>query len=770
MTEKRTELITVRGVVQGVGFRPTVYRIAQRLGMKGTVRNMGGIVRIVATGQPKEIDTFVTEIVTRKPLMSRIDGIERLVIETTDFRDFSIAPSAKDEDEIAVIPADIAMCEDCEQEFYDKENPRYMHPFISCTNCGPRYTIMKSLPYDRDTTTMDSFPMCEFCEGEYTDPSTRRYHAQTVSCHECGPQPILRISNTDAPELIGEDATLESIRLLREGGVIALKGVGGYYLVCSPFDEAAVSALRRAKHREEKPFAIMYRDIAQIKNYCVVSYEEELALNSPKRPIVLLEQRPEIEEGSSTVAENVCGGSRFIGAFLPSFGLQLRLLDETGPLIMTSANLSDHPIVTNDYEIFALAKTMPEISAVLYHTRLIEAGLDDSVIRVIDGKVQLIRRSKGYVPSPILAQTPREISKDTTVFAAGPHLKSVLALSRGPYAYLSRHLGDTGSIESEKTYQSTFYRMTNFFGITPKTVVCDMHPLYFSTRFAEALEEAQQKQKSPIRLIRAQHHHAHIASVIAEHGLAGPVIGVAFDGTGYGMDEAIWGGEILFCEGPNFVRFSHLKYVSMLGGDSSAKDAWKAAASHLATLSNRPAKDEFEIDLSKYADYAKQENVYANTAFSEAAAAIEAGVGCITSSSMGRLFDAVSSMLGICQENRYEGECASMLENAAYRAMTMNAAKGRTLSNASESEQLALEFHLDLAQEILKQCMKARFVHGINIVCLSGGVFQNRILMEETLRLLRANYFEVYYNIHVPPNDGGIALGQCYIGMLSNGR
>ncbi|GHU64944.1 carbamoyltransferase [Clostridia bacterium] len=824
MTEKRTELITVRGVVQGVGFRPTAYRVAQRLGMKGSVRNMGSVVRITVTAVPSEVDAFVAELIAHKPPMSRIDSVERTVIETTAFREFSIGASVTAEDEIAVIPADIAICEDCEREFYEAENPRYLHPFISCTNCGPRYTIMERLPYDRDTTTMDEFPMCEFCKAEYTDPSTRRYHAQTISCHGCGPQPMLHRAGGQGNRtqgqafcLAGQDrrpvpvscCCLKAIQLLRGGGVLALKGVGGYYLVCSPFDAQAVSALRLAKHREQKPFAVLYRDVAQIQNYCKVSPDEETALRSPKRPIVLLEQRPEIAPGSPPLADNVCGSSRFVGAFLPSFGLQLLLLDAVGPLIMTSANLSDQPIITDDAPMFKMADTVPEVGAVLYHTRRIAAGLDDSVLRVIDGMPQLIRRAKGYVPAPILVRGHDSGTglSPGLVFAAGSHLKSVFALTKGSYAYLSRHLGDLDSLESETVYRETFHRMSEFFSIEPDVVVCDLHPLYFPTRFAEVYAKERERQGRPVRLLYVQHHHAHIASVMAEHGIAGSkgeeeregdgegqgVIGVAFDGTGYGTDGAIWGGEILICRGTDFERFSHLKYVRMLGGDASVREGWKSAASHLTLQSQPPAADEFEIDLSLYAAFAGDNEVYAHSGggflcihnytnqrtdfscekdiFAQTMAAIQSDLGCVTSSSMGRLFDAVASMLGVCHENRYEGECAQTLETAAARARhsgTFSPKADLATPAIAEQDRLALRFHMDIARTILDQCTKARTLHKINKVCLSGGVFQNRVLMEETLRLLRADCFEVYYNIHVPAGDGGIALGQCYLGMSSS--
>jgi len=780
----RTEVITFRGVVQGVGFRPTVYRIAQGLGMKGRVRNMGGIVQVVCTGATEEIDNFVSEIISRKPPMSRISGVERKIINATVFHDFSIGQSSYEEDEIAIIPADIAICEDCMREFYDPDDPRYLHPFISCTNCGPRFSIIERLPYDRDTTTMVDFPMCDFCSDEYRDPSSRRYHAQTISCHDCGPQPLLntkRKHDKGTVPLSYDKGTVplssstwfaHATDLLANGKVIALKGVGGYYFACTPFDEAAVQKLREIKHREQKPFAVMFRDIDQIKEYCVVNPREEEALLSPQRPILLLEQRPDkmnkklmTKEPSPchmtkepslchALAPGVCNTSRFVGAFLPSFGLQYLLLDAVGPLIMTSANLSELPLITEDEEIIEKGF---QVDGILYNTRRISAGLDDSVARVVDGEVQLIRRSKGYVPTPVYVQAADSLTKDTHIFAAGGHLKSALAVSKGAYSYLSRHIGDLESIEAENVYAETYERMKAFFEIRPSLAVCDLHPRYFPTRFAEKLG---------LPVVHVQHHHAHIASVMAEHGLRGPVIGVSFDGTGYGADGAIWGGEILLCEGASFSRFSHLKYVDMIGGDSSMKDAWKSALSHLYSVENTKrtvpvvSRGEFSIELEPFAKYSKANEtlVEDHTVF----AALKAGVNTVQTSSMGRLFDAVCAMLGIHYENRYEGECAILLENAARRALF----KQKFRDVPTEQEALALLFHMETAKAILDQCRLAREKTNIQKVCLSGGVFQNKILMEETLRLLRGECFTVYYNIHVPPNDGGIALGQNYIGML----
>ncbi|MCL2493010.1 MAG: carbamoyltransferase HypF [Clostridiales bacterium] len=753
----RTEILTIRGIVQGVGFRPTVWRIASRLSMRGLVRNMGGVVQIIVTDTEPRIEGFIAEIRAGKPRMARIDAVEREVIGETIFHDFQIAESTALEDEIAVVPPDIAVCDDCLREFRDPDDPRFGYGFISCTNCGPRYTIMERLPYDRETTTMADFELCPLCGGEYRNPATRRYHAQTVSCHDCGPQPLWRGTEGD-------------------GGVIALKGVGGYYLVCDATDAEAVAKLRRIKRREQKPFAVMFSSLEDVRGYCRVSAAEEGQLLSPRRPIVLLEHRPELDAGTKPLAAGVCGTSRFVGAFLPSFALQYTLLEAArAPLVMTSANLSDLPILTEDAQMFALMEKEPEIAGALWHKRRIAAGLDDSLVRVVDGDAQLLRRAKGYVPTPVFVPALRTRTKEDMVFAAGGHLKSCFALSKGAYVYLSRHLGDLGSLESEALYRETFDRMRAFNRVEPGGVVCDLHPAYDSTRIAEEYAAAH-----GLPLLRVQHHHAHIASVMAEHGLTGPVIGVSFDGTGYGPDGTVWGGEILLCEGTAYERFSHLRDTEMPGGDEAMREGWKAALAQLAADTSpkgdgsygsvfgpdsRMLGDRiFEINLDEIISWFNTNGIAAqwNGLGAETVAqALRAGVNTVRSSSMGRLFDAASSLLGIRQISRYEGEAAIELENAAWRAME---AERRNAAPVCR-DRLALEFHRNVARQILSECKAARKEKQTNKVCLSGGVFQNKILIEEALRLLRAEAFETYINVHVPPNDGGLALGQCYLGM-----
>ncbi|MCL2112197.1 MAG: Sua5/YciO/YrdC/YwlC family protein [Clostridiales bacterium] len=713
----------------------------------------------------------------------------------------------------------------------------------------------------------------------------------------------------------GQEQVCEAVRVLKGGGVVALKGSGGYYLVCSPFDEGAVRKLREAKRREQKPFAVMFRDVAQVREFCVVGAQEEEALVGAQRPIVLVEGLPadgtgqpegldleasrglrRVRRGSAErlatasqssasaslsetpcsasrlrrstqspgsepqgeasmhqgrrFAEGVCNTSRLVGAFLPAFEVQRLLVEELGPLIMTSANVSALPIITDDGDMLCMVGgvTGGGIDGVLYHERPIEGGVDDSVVRVVDRSVQIIRRSKGYVPAPVFAPAASGLDEDVMIFAAGGHLKSVFAFSKGAHSYLSRHIGDLGSLESEAAYCEAFERMKKFLGVEPGLAVCDMHPRYYTTQFAEGLG---------VPVLYVQHHHAHVASVMAEHGLRGPVIGVSFDGTGYGTDGAVWGGEVLVCEGPGFERFSHLGYVEMLGGDESMRDAWKAgvavrrsfgardtwqhealdlgagrpegvsgeaipleadeealrrvrrgATERLATssqssasasLSETPcsasrlrhstqspnsapqdtelraalvsqdADGAFEIDLGGVIAYAERWRTMEFDGderydVQAVGAALEAGVNTVKSSSMGRLFDAVAALLGIHYENRYEGECAIMLENAAHRAVE----KERDGEMPTEQERLALAFHMGVAQAVLGQCRRARDERSINVACLSGGVFQNKLLMEEALRLLREDGFDVYCNIQAPPNDGGIALGQNYVGMLES--
>lgn len=810
-TERITEKIKLWGIVQGVGFRPFVAKCADRYGMKGEVLNIGGLVDILVTDTPERIDAFVEAIRREKPVPAEIVHMKRERMEFREFDRFTIRKSSEGDDEAAMIPADLSICPDCLRELTDPENPRYRHPFISCMVCGPRYTVIDRIPYDRENTAMVDWPMCGFCEGEYTDRTDRRYHAQTISCHECGPQLLLRengkgplkeekgsscCSSAEARKKENDALLRHVCGLLREGCVIAVKGVGGYNLVADPLNPQAAAALRRIKGRERKPFAVMFRSTEEVRKFCFVTEEEEALLVSSAKPILLLERRSseDIRKSVGPCDTSELEKSRFIGSFLPSMGFQYLLLEEYGgPLIVTSANLSDMPMIREEEEMFALMDRQPLIRACLYHERAIRVRVDDSVVRVIDGQPQMIRRSKGYAPVPLFLAASDGGEAEISILAAGGQLKNSFALSKGAFSYVSPYFGDLDSEENQRIYRENVKRMEKLFRIRPQAVVCDLHPRYFSTAFAEHYA----REHGDLPIFRVQHHHAHIASVMAEHHLEETVIGVSMDGTGYGTDGSIWGGEFLVCRGGEFLRAAHLAPIRMIGGDGSMKEAWKSAMCYLEAndADGRSAdadalsdsekiressadlrKDAWErggdaarirLDLSEIFEYAERRRTLCDRSeWPLVRAALRTGVNTIRSSSMGRMFDAVSALLGIQDRNDYEGQCAILLEDAAARA----------IRNPGESERddLALLFHERVARMIAEVCCGIRDGSlsdsesgelsgvGIRMAALSGGVFQNKILMEKTLHLLREEGFTVYYNVSVSPNDGGIALGQNY--------
>lgn len=754
-----TEKITIWGIVQGVGFRPFIAKLGDELGMKGTVRNAGGLVDIWVTDTVERIDAFVHAIRERKPEPAEIVHIHREEKEYTEFYEFSIAHSGELDDEAPMIPADLALCPDCLKDLNDVNNPRYRHPFISCMACGPRYTIIDRIPYDRDNTAMIDFPMCDFCEGEYTDRKDRRYHAQTISCHHCGPQLKMYGSSMEK-----EDAVAKAVALLKEGRIIAVKGVGGYNFIASPFHAQAVSDLRALKGREEKPFAVMFYDEVQVREYCHVTKEESELLNSSARPIVLLETK---RDAFFPAVNNT---SRYTGSFLPSMGLQYLLIEECGPLIVTSGNLSDSPMIREDEKMFSLYEEKKDLlAAVFYHDRDIRLVVDDSVVRIIDGKPQMVRRSKGYAPVPLYVADDCDLTKEDQILALGGQLKAAFTLTKGNFAYVSQFFGDLDAEEIRENYVDGIEGMKGLFHIEPKLLVTDMHPLYFTYDFAREYGE-----KHNIPILRVQHHHAHVASVMAEHHLQGDVIGVSFDGTGYGDDGTIWGGEFFVCNGSKYARVGQLLTIPMIGGDNSMKEGWKTAMCYMASIGGAAEKSPLAED-SRYA---------------VVKAGLYHGINGIGSSSMGRLFDAISALLGICMENRYEGECAIMLENSAARGKKLGLtphkmvfmywndggvwkvsaapifqAISRGLKEGVAIDAMALGFHEAVGDMIVALVEKIHEEINSKQVALTGGVFQNKILMEYTLSLLREKGFDVYYNISVGTNDGGISLGQAYIAM-----
>ena len=792
--------ITVLGVVQGVGFRPFVAECARTLSLRGSVCNSGGVVRIEAYGTKEAMEELVHRLRSCAPPAARVD---RVIVEKereagAEPEDFLIVESeAENGADLPLIPPDLPICADCLAELGNPENRRFRYPFISCTACGPRYSILEAIPYDREHISMREYAMCPECGREYRQPGGRRQHAQTISCRDCGPQLILsgREDSSSgsagmASGLTSDAALSEAVRILKEGGILAVKGIGGYQFACRPDREETVCRLRLLKGREKKPFAVMFPSLdgAQgIRAFCRVSRQEEALLVSAARPIVLLER-----SGQDAFCPSLCAESRYLGAFLPYTGLHQLLTEEAGPLVMTSANATEDPIFTKEEELAELWERFPHaLDGAAWNTRRIVTPLDDSLMRITAGHVQMLRRSRGFVPSPVYLHE-RECGpvfsakkERKEVLAFGGDLKSAFCLAAGERAYLSQYLGDMENFRVYQNFRRELERMKALFGVRPQKLVCDLHPGYQTTRMAE---ETAARRGLP--LLQVQHHHAHAASVMAEHGLE-RCIAVVFDGTGYGTDGHIWGGEFLVCEGASFQRCGHLEEIPLTGGDASSKDASLTAACHLAFLSE--GKDvSFSRTVAPKVELVRK--------------ALKFGINVQQSSSMGRLFDAVSALLGIRDFNSYEGECAIALENAAWKERKRreerpeNGARERELPlelpfpireegemliadrrtllevllrelseegecgiKPERAQELALAFHEALARMVLAMCRRLRERTGIRQIALSGGVFANVLLQERCRALLEADGFSVYVNEQVPGNDGGICLGQAWI-------
>ena len=728
-----TVRLLVYGIVQGVGFRPFVMALAQEWNLSGTVCNTGSSVCIDLAGEESAIAAFRKDLMMKAPKGSRILGIRELPGIAEGRKDFCILPSPSAGDgKLPWISPDLPTCPACLAEMKDPRNRRFRHAFISCTACGPRYSILKRLPYDRENTAMDTFPMCPQCQAEYArDP--RRKHAQTIACPHCGP--VLCMG-----EHTGEEAYQDAVRCIREGKLVAIKGIGGYQIVVKPDLQDAVRQLRECKGREKKPFAVMFADVDQIRQYVPVSSEEEELLTSAARPIVLIEGK--------AFSEEVDGCSPDVGAFLPYSPLHHRLVEELGPLIVTSANRSSDPIAWDTSMVKPLG--LP----ILDHDRPIETPLDDSVVRISAGKPLLIRRSRGYVPLPVILS---QKFLPEGVLAMGGDLKACFALALEDHVYPSQYLGDMENPFVQELFVETLCRMEAILGIHPQKVVTDLHPGYETGRLAHRLFP-------DAKHMSFQHHHAHVASVMAEHGLSHS-IGIAFDGTGYGTDHSIWGGEFLWCQEDKMERLAYLEPVSFCGGNAAVKNARLGLQSYL------------------YAAELPVEEPLIRTALMKEQ-------GTVPTSSMGRLFDAVSALLGICTHNQYEGQCPTALEAAArgYHGggydlgeITMRTDGSleivpyfRRLAEATwkgvEPARLAWQFHQDLVWMTVRACEQIRKVTGENNVAVSGGVFVNRILLEGCVRSLQKQGFAVYWNQQVPCNDGGICLGQAWLAAQREGK
>jgi hydrogenase maturation protein HypF len=736
--------ISIQGLVQGVGFRPFVYRVAAGLGLKGRVENRSNGVKIQVTCPEEDLVKFILAIRERAPLASSIFSIEYNTIPTIDFDRFSITASTEGSAEITEISPDIAVCSDCLADMKHQEN-RIGYPFTNCTNCGPRFTIIRDLPYDREKTTMEPFVMCETCRAEFADVHDRRFHAQPVACNRCGPQ----------YELIERERRITGIgpiidricEWMETGGVVAIKGMGGFFIACDAMNPIAVERLRAGKKREGKPFAVMFSSLDAAKEFTVTSPEEEALLLSWRRPIVLLQERKKLAPGVSM-------GFPTIGAMLPYMPFHHMLFEKLNlkAIVLTSGNLSDEPIlIDNDRAIEQLSHL---VDGVLVYNRDIFNRTDDSVTVVVNGQERLIRRSRGYVPSPIRLHQPVE-----GILATGSELVNCFCIGKGRLAIPSQHIGDLKNPETLAFYEESVSNFKRMFRFLPRFVAADMHPDYLSTRYA---------METGLEIIKVQHHHAHIASCMAEHGLDEPVIGIAFDGVGYGDDGCIWGGEFLVCDLADYRRHTHFEYLPMPGGDRATEEPWRMAVSYLYhTFGSRFM--EIDIPFIHRLDPGKVNMVVA---------AIDRQINCPLTSSAGRLFDAVSALTGLCMHPGFHAEAPMRLEAAANPASVDRYTfdTGKTigfcsmfreivtdLKNGITPGLIAAKFHNTVTEATMVTVRQMKADTGLNKVALSGGSFQNRYLLSGLELRLRKENFQVYSNLRVPSNDGGVALGQLVV-------
>ncbi|MBA2304379.1 MAG: carbamoyltransferase HypF [Acidobacteria bacterium] len=746
--------IAIGGIVQGVGFRPFVYGLASRLSLNGFVRNTPRGVLIEVEGDPGALAAFERELRTNPPPLASIDQLVAASLPVRGDAGFSIDPS-----EVPHLPADLAIriapdvatCAGCVAEMHDPANRRHRYPFITCATCGPRLTIVTGAPYDRERTTMASFRMCNTCRREYEDPLDRRFHAETIACAVCGPS--VRLSQSPGVVAAG-DAFYKLAVGLRAGLIAAIKGIGGYHLACDAGNDAVVAELRRRKHRDEKPFAVMFGTIEEIEQVCHVSREECTLLTSPARPIVLLERR-DAAEGCGRPASAVAPGMRTLGAMLPATPLHHLLMETTGrPLVMTSGNRSQEPIVTRDDEVFERLAGIADLF--LTHDRPIHVRCDDGVGRVVDGEELPIRRSRGDAPRPLRLTYPCPES----ILAAGGHLKNTFALGRGSDAYISHHIGDLDDYAAREAFGRDVRLYEELLSIAPKAIAHDLHPDYASTRYA--MERAA---ADGLRTISVQHHHAHVASCMAEHGRTAPVIGVAFDGSGFGEDGTIWGGEFLVGDACQVERAAHLRVVPLPGGEQAVREPWRMALAHLADAGCDAAP------------------ITARHG-SAAGLVIRMMERCINSprtSSAGRLFDAVAAIAGLGDRVSFEGQAAMRLEAEATRGASqagypmelresgpsievdtrpLICAAANDAASGSPASIIARRFHVGLADAIVAVCTRIRESSGHDTVALTGGVFLNALLTHECSVRLSSVGFQVLRHRLVPPNDGGLSLGQ----------
>ncbi|MDY6789733.1 MAG: carbamoyltransferase HypF [Thermodesulfobacteriota bacterium] len=759
--------LEVSGIVQGVGFRPFVYQLAKKYHLKGDVANTSSGVSIYLSGPLSDIESFSQDLVQDNPPLSRITKISIFPEAVKNTNGFTIAKSKNTTGRSALISPDVSVCQDCLRELFDPADRRYQYPFINCTNCGPRYTIIDDIPYDRPKTSMKHFIMCKRCQAEYDDPGNRRFHAQPNACEVCGPH--VTLYDHTRSEIETENPMKKTAALLKQGYILAIKGLGGYHLAADAENSDAVIRLRKRKHREEKPLALMSADVEHIRRYANVLTEEQALLTSIQRPIVLLRKKQSGASDFKRLADEVAPGNRYFGTMLPYTPLYYLLLspDVTGldftALVMTSGNMSEEPIAIDNDDAFKRLSGIADFF--LVHNRDIYLRSDDSIIRRSAGAVRFIRRSRGYIPAPVFLK-----KKVPPILACGAELKNTICLTKDDKAFLSQHIGDLENLATYEFFQLTIRHMKRILNVNPEMIVCDLHPDYLSTRYAMAQDRVEK--------VRVQHHHAHLVSCMAENKLVGDVIGLSFDGTGYGTDGAIWGGEILVADEEKFLRKGHMSYVPMPGGAAAIKEPWRMAVSYLHDAFGReftnlrlPVLDKF--DENKITVVAEM---------------IQKKVNSPDTSSLGRLFDSIAAICGIRNTVHFEGQAAMELEMAAgektddiydyewtsgdvHRILPGPVIRGivTDIENGVHTSEISSKFHHTLVRLFTDLCETIRKETQLKRIVLSGGVFQNSLLLSGLLQELTKKGFAVFTHRLVPANDGGISLGQAVIAAAVSG-
>ena len=779
MNQPSAYRILINGIVQGVGFRPFIYNLAIRYGLKGWVKNTSGGVEIEVCGPPQILDRFISSIKIETPPLAKIESLQHEPVSPDGYEVFQIRHSQVIEGAFQPISPDVSICDDCLRELFSEDDFRYRYPFINCTNCGPRFTIIKDIPYDRPQTTMAGFKLCPACEGQYHDPTDRRFHAQPVACPQCGPEIWLEGSSEFESSRIesGDRALILSQKLLWDGQIGAIKGLGGFHLACDAENQAAIETLRSRKNRPHKPLAVMMPDLDTVREFCNLSDEEEALLISRQRPILLLNRKP-----GSTLPESIAPGQNTIGVMLPYTPLHYLLFSENGHfpaapysvLVMTSANFSGNPILTLNADVKEKLRDIADFY--LLHNRDIHIHCDDSVLRVPESTLKglnqayHVRRSRGFAPGPIPSPLPGK-----SVLAGGAELKNTFCLTKDDYAFISQHIGDLKNFETLTTFQDSISHFESLFRIQPELLVYDMHPDYLSTRYI-----IERGEKESIPLLPVQHHHAHIAACLADNNYTAdePVIGLAFDGFGFGDDGKAWGGEFLIADYQSYTRAGNLSYFPLPGGDLAVKEPWRTAVSLLNT-----SQIPLDPDLPPivYAQ-SKPEVLPGVSTLKVIEEQLQGKTNIPLTSSMGRLFDGVASLIGVCHKISYEGQAAIELEALAdpnesghyTLVITEDLIFQPTqtiieilddLRNGVEIHLISARFHNTISELALEMALRLQNIHQLNHVALSGGVWQNMNLLKNSVNKLQKAGFKVLIHRQVPANDGGLALGQAVIGQ-----